>query len=264
MADSDFAGGSAASGIWTERFKVHSYDVDSGRQATLEAVCRWFQEAAWNHAEALGVGYERLGRDNKFWVLSRLAVRVERAALWGETLRIETWPLAGRAVFAWRHFEIFDERGARVAGGASAWLVLDLRARKPQRVDKLLSSIPIFPERRALDAEPPKLPAPASTTAGVSRVATYSDVDVNRHVNGARYIGWLLDSYPFEFHATHRPVLLEANYLGETLGGESVSVVACETAPGDYSHSILKANGDEVFRARLLWSAPGNGSRDVI
>jgi hypothetical protein len=38
-------------GVWTESFKVHSYDVDFNKTATLESLCRHFQEAAWNHAE---------------------------------------------------------------------------------------------------------------------------------------------------------------------------------------------------------------------
>src|SRR5712691_7393571 len=57
--------------IWRGDFRVHSYEVDFKQSATLECLCRYFQEAAWNHAEELGVGYQRLQAENKIWVLSR-------------------------------------------------------------------------------------------------------------------------------------------------------------------------------------------------
>src|SRR6266404_2033681 len=94
--------------LWSENFKIHSYEVDFKKQATLESLCRHFQEAAWSHAEELGVGYQRLQAANRIWVLSRLLVKVERPPRWGETVLIHTWPRAARSAFAMRDFEMFD------------------------------------------------------------------------------------------------------------------------------------------------------------
>src|SRR6266702_8253653 len=102
-------------GIWTENFKIHSYEVGLSRRATLETVCRYFQEAAWNHAEALGVGYSQLQRQNKIWVLSRLLVKVEHYPRWAETVTIRTWPRAAKSIFAMRDFEVFDSVGTRLS-----------------------------------------------------------------------------------------------------------------------------------------------------
>ena len=51
-------------GIWEEHATIRSYDVDAARNATIESLLRYFQEAAWNHAEHLGVGYSHLRRQN--------------------------------------------------------------------------------------------------------------------------------------------------------------------------------------------------------
>src|SRR4051812_24122807 len=103
---------SPAPTIWREEFTVHSYEVDFKKGATLEGLCRHFQEAAWNDAEALGVGYQRLQEQNRIWVLSRLILKVKRRPQWGENLTMETWPQAAKSVFAMRDFEIFDSVGA--------------------------------------------------------------------------------------------------------------------------------------------------------
>jgi acyl-ACP thioesterase len=243
----------SAPGFWTETLLVHSYDVDLGQRVSLETLCRYFQEAAWNHAEQLGVGYRRLEEQNRVWVLSRLLVKVQRAARWGETLLIRTWPRPAKSVFAMRDFELLDSAGAQVAAGTSGWLVLDARTRKPQRVDKLVSSFENMPDRRALAEDPEKLPQPDASASRVERPVHYSDLDVNRHVNGARYIGWLLDSYPLDFLRTHTATRLEVNYLGETLAGETVTLNSQGIAPGEFLHSIATRAG-ETCRARLRWA----------
>lgn len=63
--------------IWTEPLQIRSYDVDFSRHATSSSLCRHFLEAAWNHAEALGVGFDRLAAEGKFWVLSRLRMELD-------------------------------------------------------------------------------------------------------------------------------------------------------------------------------------------
>jgi medium-chain acyl-[acyl-carrier-protein] hydrolase len=241
--------------IWAEQFKVHSFEADCKGLGTVESVCRHFQEAAWNHAEHLGLGYECLLQENRIWVLARLMVQVHRHLRWGETVTVHTWPRQAKSVFALRDFEMLDSEGARRVSGSSAWLVLDATTRKPQRVDQLISSIAIFPDKRALDQDPEKLEASASNRTATQFLARYSDIDVNGHVNNARYIGWLMDSYPLDFHRTYELKWIEINYLGETKGGDMVSVLSCEPAPGDYRLSLVKSDtGIEVCRAKLLWT----------
>jgi acyl-ACP thioesterase len=241
--------------VWSEEFKIHSYEVDLKRQATLETLCRYFQEAAWNHAEILGAGYHHLQRANKFWVLARLRLEVERFPLWSDIVTVNTWPRETKSVFALRDFELHDAAGARMAAGASAWLVLDATTHKPQRVDKLLASIKVMSETRATAQDPEKLPRCNEPQTHLPVRVSYGDIDVNSHVNNARYIGWLLDSYPLDFHRAHAPRVAEINFLAETVGGDDLTIASQQTSPIEFSHSIAKTGrGDEVCRARILWA----------
>jgi medium-chain acyl-[acyl-carrier-protein] hydrolase len=243
--------------VWSENFKVHSYEVDFSQKATLTTLCRYFQEAAWNHAELLGVGYSRLQTDQKLWVLSRLLLKLEGYPRWGETVNVTTWPRSARSVFAMRDFRISDGAKKPLVAGTSAWLVLDVATRKPLRADKFLSHFTDLSEDKALERDPEKLTgchARARESPSTSVAANYSDIDVNGHVTYAWYIGCVLDSYPAKFHQEYSPNLLEVNYLGETTCGEQVSVVSNETAPGERIHSILKSeSGEEVCRIKVGW-----------
>ena len=243
------------SSFWTENFKVRSYEVDFRKQATIETLCRYFQEAAWNHAEALGVGYQRLLQENKIWVLSRLLIEMESSPVWGETVQIVTWPRAAKSVFAMRDFEILNASGVRFLAGTSAWLVIDTRSRKPQRVDRLTATIQAVQDRRAIMEEPEKIPELASDTVSTQQITVrYTDIDVNRHVNNARYLGWLMDSYSFEFHEQHSLRRLEINYLGEAQPGQSITISTMQVCPGEILHLMNNAQTQApLCRARLQW-----------
>ena len=249
--------------IWIENFKVHSYEVDFKGLASLEMVCRYFQEAAWNHAEALGLGFQRLAAEQKLWVLSRLLIEIERFPRWGETIQVQTWPRAVEGPFAMRDFEFFDSAERRLVAGTSAWLVLAAANRRPQRVDKMLVNIPDTAGRRATGRSPEKLsdqeqqPGAASAAAEIARCemdVRHSDLDVNDHVNNSRYLGWLLDSYPAGFHRQHQVRSCEVNYLGETGAGDKLLIESSPAENSFHHHQITNPAGEIVCRARLEWS----------
>ncbi|MCL4181496.1 MAG: hypothetical protein KJ072_27630 [Verrucomicrobia bacterium] len=239
--------------IWTEPLKIRSYDVDFTRRATSASLCRYFLEAAWNHAEALGVGFQHLGRQGKFWVLSRLRIEVRRAPEWGSEARLQTWPRATKALFAMRDFKVTDDTETTLAAGSSAWLVLDATSKRPQRLNVLLAGLAGLDGKAVLGRDPEKLADDQEGDEVFCVKVRYADIDVNRHVNSGRYIEWMLDAYPLEFHRQHLLRVLEINFLSETLEGEVVSVRTWEAGAGAYGHSLRKSGGGEICRARLEW-----------
>jgi acyl-ACP thioesterase len=245
--------GAETSGVWTENVRIHSHDVDFNQRATLEAICHDFLEAAWEHAEVLGVGYRFLAAQQKFWVLSRLLMKVEKYPRWGDCAVLKTWPRPPKSIFALRDFELLNSDGAQLLGGSSAWLVLDATSRRPQRLEKVIGAIRTFPDRMAIGEDPAKLTDDGAGQVQLTTAVRYSDLDVNSHVNSARYVRWLLDSYGLDFHRVHSIRRLEINYVSETLGGETISIHSQETAPLHFSHALMKSDGAEVCRARLEW-----------
>jgi medium-chain acyl-[acyl-carrier-protein] hydrolase len=240
---------------WREHLQIHSDDVDFTKRATAEAVCRYFLEAAWNHAVHLGIGYGDLARQNRLWVLARLFVQLEALPEWGQTVELTTWPRGTSTVFAVRDFELVDTAAKRLAAGSSNWLVLEAASRRPQRPDKLLLGIPSRIDRLAVGREARKLPTFEAGVMGFTTQVRYSDIDVNRHVNSARYLAWLLDSYSADFHREHTLRAMELNYVGETLWEETVQVYSHQRSSMQFAHRISKSDGTEVCRAELTWAS---------
>jgi medium-chain acyl-[acyl-carrier-protein] hydrolase len=246
--------GSAEAPVWAEELRIRSYDVDATRRATSPSLFRYFLEAAWNHAEALGVGFSSLREDDKFWVLSRLRCEVQEYPMWGSNAILRTWPRGIKSAFALRDFEFLDGSGSRFAAGSSAWLVVDAVSKRPQRLHKLMPRLAAIEGKAALGQAPEKLGENELWDNNFTVDVRYSDIDVNQHVNSSRYLAWILESYPAGFHLQHSLAVLEVNYLSETVEGEALIVRARQIAPGVYVHSLSKGSGPAVCRARLEWS----------
>jgi acyl-ACP thioesterase len=196
-----------------------------------------------------------LREQNKLWVLSRLALEIERYPAWGQKLRVETWPRFAKSVFAWRDFEMFDQQGNRFAAGASAWLVLEAVRRKPVRVDRHLAAMGTLPDRRALPQDPESLSFADPTNCSWEPVAfqvRWSDLDVNGHPNYSSYIDWIIDAQPGPWLQQQEVRALQVNYLSEATVGSAVMVRSAIAAAGQQQHLLMIEN-DAVCRAQTDW-----------
>ncbi len=241
-------------GFWEENLEVHSYEVGVDRRLTLESLLKYFQEAAWNHAEHLGRGYSHLRAQNLAWVLSRMMVAVDRYPEWGQPVLLRTWPCGSASLLALRDFEMVDGNGRRLLGATSGWLVIDLQSRRPQRLEPVLGSIRTFPECRALAAEAARLAPVSEVSEPTSLDVKYSDLDLNDHVNNTTYARWILDSYPVEFHRAHRLRCITLNFLAELGGDDAVTLGTRHMEDLRIAHTVRRRiDGAEACRAELIW-----------
>jgi medium-chain acyl-[acyl-carrier-protein] hydrolase len=241
-------------GFWEEQVEIHSYDVDSARKLTLESLLKYFQEAAWNHAEHLGRGYAHLRSQNQVWVLSRMMVVVDSFPEWGQSVVVRTWPCGSMSLLALRDFELLNREGRRLLGATSGWLVLDLQSRRPQRIEPILGSMRAFPEYRAVGMEAARLAPVAESSTPTFLDVRYSDLDLNDHVNNTIYARWILDSYPVEFHRAHRLRSLTLNFLAEVGGDDTVVLSSQELGELRMAHAVRRQiDGAEACRAELVW-----------
>lgn len=64
-------------GLFTAEFPVHSYEIDASGRVSLPGLCRFMQEAAWKHAERIGVGFRALLKERLLWVLARQRIAID-------------------------------------------------------------------------------------------------------------------------------------------------------------------------------------------
>ncbi|MDH7499038.1 MAG: thioesterase [candidate division NC10 bacterium] len=244
--------------MWREDFRIRSHEVDATGKASLPALCLLMQEAAWNHARRLQFGYADLTARGLLWVLSRMLIWIDRYPAWEEQIQVHTWPSGANRLFAQRDFEIRDQHGKAIAAATGDWLILNAKSRRPQRVEAFFGErIHTLPSRRALQERPGRIPALQPSEGTTFFPVRFSDLDLQGHVNHAKYIEWILDSYPRQMHERQRVSLLEIHFLAESTLGDEVSVrnQRIEGPPSCHLHSLLRRRDEkEVCRARTIWS----------
>ncbi len=235
---------------WRTEHAISSYDVDPHQAARLPALCRFMQEAAYHHAEHLGLGHSFLAERGMTWVLARQRIEVDRLPKWGDTVNIRTWPSGRDKLFFYRDFEITDGNGNRVLLAANGWSLIDIKKRERMPPEIYLSvDLPVSPG--VFESKLRRLKSCGGAGVG-SVLVSYGDLDLNGHVNNVRYIEWVLNSLPLEFHQKHTLTKLEVNYLAEAVYGKTVSMYVEETGPQGFAHSILSDEA-ELFRATSCW-----------
>lgn len=239
--------------VWQEDVFVKSYDVDFKNRLKINQLFNYMQEAAGNHADHLGWGYRDIVRNNFIWVLSRVKARMDEYPPWGSTITIETWPKDTYRLYATRDFVFRNVSGGQIGSATSVWLLLDINTMRPKRVQNVQELYQENKERHGLNETLEKLTCEGTLFKTVDRTVGYNDMDVNRHVNNARYVDWLLECFPAETLGNRHIRSLQLNYLSEAKSDEiiSISVYSDEDKNSYFLEGANKSSGSVIFQARL-------------
>jgi medium-chain acyl-[acyl-carrier-protein] hydrolase len=247
----------SAVGIWTEDHVVRSYEVDPRGRLTVVSFCNYLQEAAANHAHALGVSIHHLIPQNVTWVLSRLALRIHSCPGWGETIRVQTWPSGSQGPFSLRDFRLTGGNGRPLGESVTAWLLIDAKTRLPlRRVPYVSERLPRVKAEHPLDSDLGKLPLLDGHDHEKAFYVRRGDLDINRHVNNVCYIEWVMESLSVDLH--DRAVLtdLEVQYIAEAFSGDRV-LARCRKLNGkglSFLHAVFReGDNQELLRAKTTW-----------
>ena len=239
--------------IWQEDVFVKSYDVDFKNRLKISQLFNYMQEAAGNHAEHLGWGYRDIVGNNLIWVLSRVKVRMDEYPTWGSTIKVETWPKDTYRLFATRDFIFRNESGGQIGAATTVWLLLDINTMRPQRVQNVQELYLENKDRHGLNETLEKLSCEGTLIKTFERTVSYNDIDINCHVNNARYVDWLQECFPAETLSDRHISSLQLNYLSEAKSDEIIliSMYADMNKSCYFLEGTNKASGSGVFQARL-------------
>jgi len=241
-----------------DTYYIHSFEVDFSSKINLSTVCNFFQESAWRHATEHHLGYHDLIKDNKAWVLSSLKIHINQLPVWEDRVELMTWARNTDRLFAYRDFEMYKEGTNEPAISAtSAWLIVDIQTKRPQRMQQFSDLMPLLTDKHALFNSKEKIPAVEEVQDYHEKIPAYSDLDVNQHVNNVKYVEWILDLFSLEFQKSHQIKEFEINYRHEVAYNELVKL-ECQNDSSPNSFIIQGVNKETekcAFRSFLKWIA---------
>lgn len=226
-------------------------DVDPDGRLRFDAVGRYLQDIASDDAVAAGL-------DNALgWVVRRTLVRIDRAAIAGETVRLTTYCTGSGRSWAERRTKLRSASGARI-DAVSLWVQLDVTTGRPTRLGDGFFDVygSAAGERRvsarlSLPSVPP--------VAGSERMPwrfRRSDLDQFGHVNNAAQLALVEEVAGWD-----RTGIVEVEYLSPVASGVDLEVVTDIGGPdAGRTWWLLDPVGavSTVFRRRVGQAQPSS------
>lgn len=239
-------------------YTVHVYDTGPDGHLSLHALFNYFQDIASDHAAKLGYGRDELLKQNHFWVLSRIYAEITTLPLWGEKVRLTSWPRGTDKLFALRDFEMKSSGGQLLARATSSWLIIGRDSKRIQRPDSNLTRLnSALPGETGILRNAEKIePLVAGGQSSPRFNVRTSDLDVNLHSNNSSYLNWVTDTYDLDFVLRNAPLSVEINYLSESRFNDTVEILTSGNGgdPGLFSHTVIRpADSTELCRVRIHW-----------
>lgn len=208
--------------IYQQDFKIDTLYVDCCGRLMPSKILYILQEVAGRHFSELAMDYDALARQGMFWAVTRHKVQITRLPRKDEVIHIETWPMPTTRVAYPRSMVAYDEAGNEVFRSISLWVLMDLNTRNMILPGK--SGISVAGTLRGNElASPMGLP---SKLLGSHRERTvgFTDLDRNGHMNNTRYLDWIYDLLPSDFHTRHTVREFTVCYLSEAREGQQLDL----------------------------------------
>lgn len=182
------------------RYPLDVLQMDFNGRAKLSTICSFIILAATKHAAEHSFGYFDITSKKRAWVISRLAIEMSEYPQSTTTLVIKTWINKINRLFTERHFAIEDADGKKYGYGCSMWVSIDLETRKPEDLLEIESmKASVYSDLQAPVAPAEKIPSIGNDGVFWGSVKMrYSDVDINRHLSGIKYVEHFIDTFPVD------------------------------------------------------------------
>lgn len=206
--------------VYTRNAYVDSAHADRYGNLRPSALLEIMQEVAGEHAARLGLGRAPLLEKNLFWAVVRQSLEISRMPQIGETMIVETWPAPPSRTAFPRHMVGRTEDGEVLFRAVTLWLFMNVTTRAM-----------VLPAASGLDCpgivrggelpNPPGIVPKEFANQEIRRVR-YSELDCNGHMSNTKYLNWMDDLLPSEYHKAHNLRKLHICYLSEALEDQEI------------------------------------------
>jgi len=240
--------------IYVDNFQVTDIAVDCYGRLKPSMILFFAQEIAGRHCVQLALDYDTLAQKRLFWAVTRHKVQISRLPMRGETIRIETWPMPTTRVAYPRSMVAYDEAGNELFRSISLWVLMDLDTRNMILPGK--SGIEVSGTLRGTELASPLGLVAKPMHNHRCRSVCFTDLDRNGHMNNTRYLDWIFDLIPSDFHKNHSVKELTVCYLSEAREGQELKLSWDFIEDGCLqvdAHRQQEEKDERIFSARIFF-----------
>ncbi|XLR09574.1 palmitoyl-acyl carrier protein thioesterase, chloroplastic-like [Arachis ipaensis] len=269
-----------------QNFTIRSYEVDANGIASIETLMNYFQSSIIDHCNTLGIHVDAAGsskemiKRNLVWVYSEMQVWIYRYPKWDDVVEVETWLSSEGKNAARFNWIVRDFKTNQMLNRASSVCVL------MNKLTRRLSKIPVEVRREfesylknsriIIEGDDKKIPKLDDTSADyicLDLKPRWSDIDINFHVNNAKYVSWILESIPESILMNYELSSLTLKFKRECKRDSKLQSLAevCSDNNNnnnnnnvEYNHMLRSEDGVEILRGRTEWRLKPTNNFDIF
>ena len=207
---------------YRQTFQITDIHLDCFGRVKPSMLLYFAQEVAGNHAALLGADWDTLNEKGLFWAIIRHQIEVTRLPVSGETITLETWPMPTTRVAYPRATVGYDQAGNVLFRTVAVWVLMNALSRSMVLPGK--SGVIVEGILQGNELALPSSLSPSTLPRQMHRTVGYGELDRNLHMNNTRYLDWIDDLLPSEFHKAHPVQALTLCYLSEAREGQSLTL----------------------------------------
>lgn len=233
-------------------YSVDPQFVDFTLNATVSSIGDFILNTAGTDAQHKGFGVDVLSKTNRSWVLSRMAIEIDRRPSQYEEFDLRTWVNENSRVISTRNFELVDKSGNIFSRAVTQWCLIDFVKRVPVSLTEIESlCTPFLCDAPSPCALPRKISSVEADTVSEHKVV-YSDIDFNCHMNTMRYITRMIDMLPIDLLRENKPLRLDVHFMHECRLGQTLKVGYAQR-DNISMFEVTSEDGTVACRATIEW-----------
>ena len=242
---------------YRQTFTLTDLEVDRFCKLKLSSLLFYAQEVAGKHSALLGSDYDTLAMKKLFWAVTRHKVQITRLPTLGEAITVETWPMPTTRVAFPRALAAYDAQGNELFRSISLWVLMDPESRAMVLPGK--SGVDVVGLLTGTELSVPHSIVPKALRNSTGRAVTYTCLDRNGHMNNTRYLDWVADLLPSDFHRDHTPKELVICYASEALENQEITLDWELSEEGilqvdaHRENTLVPGKNHRVFSAQVLY-----------
>lgn len=235
--------------IYKEKFKIGLKDVWKGKQISNKAILEYLEDIAAYHSDSVGYGINTSTTTHLTWLLLDWKVKVIKRPEYGQTLDIHTWSRQIIKCYAYRDFEIYDEKNNLCVIATSKWLLINNQTGKitkieQQMAEKYQSEL----EKKVFgQTEIEKIKLPQNYKSSIKYQIKRKDIDVIGHVHNLYYLDIAYETLPDEVYKKRPFDEIQIMYKKEIKLGDTV---ICKYTKEEEKHIIvIQSENEKILHA---------------
>lgn len=244
--------------VFTKEYEVTYRDTDARGECFLTSYMNFMADCGLSQDERYGFVIADMVKENHTWMLVDYEITIYKYAKYKEKLRAITYIEGMNKFYAVRHFKIYNEKDNLILEGKTLVILVDSKKRRPLSIpDEHYNAYGVDEKTPTIGRNKLKLSKCKNVDYKKEFNVRYSDIDLNLHVGNVTYLGWILETIPFEIMTDYKIYSVKIKYQKELTYGDKVSVkTEIEYNDNNISayHEIINESEDVVALLETRWN----------